>query len=69
VADLRDSKTDAFFDSELEPDKGIDKGKNIIDAEPIVIVAITNLQKAEPKDPEEWKCLFHSLMWVKGSLV
>jgi hypothetical protein len=28
-----------------------------------------NIQKEEPKDPEEVECLFHSKMWVKGSLL
>ena len=36
--------------------------------EPDAIVATMKIQKEEPEDPEEAKHLFHSQMWVKGSL-
>jgi hypothetical protein len=54
-------------DSESEPDKGNDKGKQIIDAKPNATVATMKIQKEEPEDPEEAERLFHSKMWVKGS--
>jgi hypothetical protein len=67
VAELKASESDACSDSESEPDKGNDKGKQIIDVEPSATVATTKIQKIEPEDPEEGECLFHSQMWVKGS--
>ena len=65
MVELKDSDMDACFDFEPKPDKG----KQIIDAEPIATVATTKLQKAELEDPEEGERLFHSQMWVKGSPV
>ena len=62
VAEMRASELDACSESESEPEKGNEKGKQIIDAEPKV-------QKEEPEDPEEEERLFHSQMWVKGSPV
>eukprot|EP00253_Pinus_taeda_P035110 PITA_35110 len=67
VVELKVSESYACSDSKLEPDKGNDKGKKIIDAEPNATIAITKIQKEEPKDPEEEEHLFHSQMWVKGS--
>jgi hypothetical protein len=64
---LKASELDACSDFESEPDKGNDRGKQIIDAEPNTTVATTKIQKEEPKDPEEAERLFHSKMWVKGS--
>eukprot|EP00253_Pinus_taeda_P014786 PITA_14786 len=69
VAELKASESDECSDSEPEPDKGNGKGKQIIDAEPSATVATTKIQKNEPEDPEEGECLFHSQMWVKGSLL
>jgi hypothetical protein len=66
VAELKASESDAGSESELEPDKGNDRGKQIIDAEPNTIVATTKIQKKEPEDPEEAERLLHSQMWVKG---
>ena len=60
MAELKASKSDACYHSESEPDKGNDKGKQIIDAEPSATIATTKLQR------EEGECLFHSQMWVKG---
>ena len=62
VAEIKDSKSDAYFDTESEPEKGNDKGKNIIDAEPNATVSTTKIQKEEPEDLEEEECLFHSEM-------
>jgi hypothetical protein len=67
VAKLKASESDACSESESEPDKGNDRGKQIIDAEPNATISITNIQKEEPKYPEEAEHLFHSKMWVKGS--
>ena len=62
VAELKVSESYACSDSESEPDKGYEKGKQIIDAEPSATLATTKIQKIEPEDPEEGECLFHSQM-------
>eukprot|EP00253_Pinus_taeda_P023032 PITA_23032 len=67
VAKLKASESDACYDSESEPDKGNDKGKQIIDANPNAIITTTKIQKEEPKHPEEEEHLFHSHRWVNGS--
>eukprot|EP00253_Pinus_taeda_P002921 PITA_02921 len=67
VVELKVSESDACFDSESEPNKGNEKGNQIIDADPNATVATTKIQKNEPKDPEEEEHLFHSQMWVNGS--
>jgi hypothetical protein len=69
VAEVRASESDAYSDTESEPEKVNERGKQIIDAEPNATVSTTKIQKEEPKDPEEEECLFHSHMWVKGSLL
>ena len=69
VAKLKASESDAGSNSESKPEKGIDKGKQIIDSEPSATVATTKIQKIEPEDPDEGERLFHSCMWVKGSLL
>jgi hypothetical protein len=63
---LKASELDVGSNSESEPDKGDDRGKNIIDAEPNATIATMKIQKKEPEDPQEAECLFHSQMWVKG---
>jgi hypothetical protein len=67
VAELKASESDACSDFESEPEKGNDKGKQIIDAEPNATIATMKIQKEEPEDPEEAERLFHSKMWVKDS--
>jgi hypothetical protein len=67
VGELKASELDACSDYESEPDKGNDRGKQIIDAAPNATVATTKIQKEEPEYPEEAENLFHSKMWVKGS--
>jgi hypothetical protein len=52
-------------DSESDS-KNIGK-RQIIDADPTVIFAITTIQPEEPTDSEEGERLFHSQMWVKGT--
>jgi hypothetical protein len=67
VTKMRASESDACSNTESEPKKGNDKGKQIIDVKPNATVATSNIHKEEPKDPEEEECLFHSQMWVNGS--
>jgi hypothetical protein len=67
VVKLKAFESDACSNFESEPDKGNDRGKQIIDAEPNATIAPTKIQKEEPEDPEEEKHLFHSKMWVKVS--
>ena len=45
VVELKASESDACSNSESEPDKGNEKWKKIIDAEPNVIVAIVKIQR------------------------
>eukprot|EP00253_Pinus_taeda_P034976 PITA_34976 len=69
VAELKAYESNACFDPESEPDKGNGKGKKIIDAEPNTTISTAKIQKNEPEDLEEGVRLFHSQMWVKGSLL
>ena len=50
MSELKFLESYAFSDSELEPDKGNDKGKHIIDAEPNAIVFTMKVEKEEPED-------------------
>jgi hypothetical protein len=65
VAKIKDkeSNPDSEFDSE-----NTGKGQ-IIDADPTAIVTTASIQPEEPTDPEEGERLFHSQMWVKGTLL
>jgi hypothetical protein len=65
VAKVKASESNADFDFEPKPERGI----WIIDVEPSATVATTKLQPSEPDEPEEGEHLFHSQMWVKGSLL
>ena len=67
MVELKAPELDAFSDPESEPDKGYEKRKQIIDADPSAIVATTKIQREDPEDPEEGERLFHSQMWVEGS--
>ena len=69
VAEIRASESEACSESESEPDKGNEKGKQIIDAEPNATISTTKIQKEELEDPEEEQRLFHSQMWVNGFLL
>ena len=69
MAEIKASESDAYSDTESEPKKGNDKGKKIIDLDPNTTIYTTKIQKEEPKDSEEKEHLFHSKMWVKGSLL
>ena len=53
MAEMRASELDAFSDPESELDKGNDKGKHIIDANPSAIAANTKIEREEPEDPED----------------
>jgi hypothetical protein len=63
VAEVKASESDAGFDSESEPEKGI----QIIDVEPSSTIATTKLQPGEPDETKEGEGLLHSYMWVKGT--
>jgi len=67
VVELKALKSYACSNFESKPNKGNEKGKQIIDAKPNSSVATTNIKKEEPEDPDEEESLFHSQMWVKGS--
>ena len=67
MADIKASESDAYSDTESEPEKGNDRGKKIIDLEPNATVSTTNIQKEEPEYSEDEERLFHSQMWIKGS--
>ena len=60
MAKLKASELDACSDSDSEPNKGNEKGKQIIDVEPNATVSTTKIHKQEPEDPEEGEHLFHS---------
>jgi hypothetical protein len=61
---VKASKSDAGSDSKSE----LERGRWIIDVEPSSIVATTKLHHGEPDEIEEGEGLFHSHMWVKGTL-
>jgi hypothetical protein len=65
VAEVKAFESDVGSDSESEPERG----RWIIDVEPSATVATTKLQPDEPDEPEEGEHLFHSQMWVKGTLL
>jgi hypothetical protein len=65
VAEVKASKSDAVLDSKSEPERG----RRIIDAEPSATIPTTKLQTGELDEPKEGECLFHSQMWVKGTLM
>jgi len=68
LAEIKASESDPDSDSDSEPNVTVnDKGKQIIDAEPNVTVATTQIQPEDPEEPEEGERLFHSQMWVKGT--
>lgn len=59
VAKLKASELDTCSDSESEPDKRNDKGKQIIDVDSSAIVATTKIQKNDLEDLKEGEHLFH----------
>lgn len=66
---MKSLDSDACSKIQLELDKGNDKRKHIIDVEPSAIIATIKMNKIEPEDLEEWECLFHFQIWVRGSLL
>jgi len=56
VAEVKASESYAGSDSDWEPEKG----RYIIDTEPIATVATTKIQPGELDEPKEGKHLFHS---------
>ena len=64
VARIKASESDAYSDTKSEPEKGNDRGNNIIDVEPNATLATMKIQKEEQEDSEEEERLFHSQMWV-----
>jgi hypothetical protein len=62
VVKLKESELEDDFDSESNPEGG----KQIIDVEPSATLSTTKVWPSEPEEPEEWECLFHAHMWVKG---
>jgi hypothetical protein len=65
VAEMKASESEEDSDSESNPERG----KQIIDVEPSATVTTTKFQPSEPEEPEEGEHLFHSQMWVKGTLL
>jgi hypothetical protein len=65
VAELKTSESKANSNSE----SNLKSGKRIIDVKPGATIATTKVQPSEPEEPEEGKRLFHSQMWVKGTLL
>jgi hypothetical protein len=63
VAEVKASESYVGSKSESE----LERGREIIDAEPSATVATTKIHPSEPDNPEEGECLFHSHMWVKGT--
>jgi hypothetical protein len=65
VAKIKDKEPNPDSESYSE-----NNGKGqIIDADPTAIVVTVVIQPKELTDPEEGKHLFHSQMWVKGTLL
>jgi hypothetical protein len=55
VVDMKAYELDVVSDSESE----LERGKQIIEAEPSAIVATTNIHPSEPYEPEEGEHIFH----------
>ena len=60
MAEIKAFESDAYSNTNYEPEKGDDRGKKIIDAEPNATVATMKIQKEEPEYSEEEERLFHS---------
>ena len=60
MAKIKAYESNAYSNTESEPKKGNDRGKNIINAEPNATIAMMKIQKEEPEDSEEEEHLFHS---------
>ena len=60
MVEIKASESDAYSDTESEPENGNDRGKKIIDVDPNATIATMKIQKEEPKDSEEEERIFHS---------
>jgi hypothetical protein len=67
VDEMRASESNEHSDTESKPEKGNERGTDIIDVDHNATISTMNMQKEETEDPEEEERLFHSQMWVKGS--
>jgi hypothetical protein len=65
VVELKSSESEVDSDFESNPESE----KRIIDVEPSADVATTKVQPSKPEELEEGQRLFHSHMWVKGTLL
>jgi hypothetical protein len=65
VVEIKDKESNPDSESDLENNGR----RQIIDADPTTIVMTTTIQPEEPTDPEEGESIFHSQMWVKGTLL
>jgi hypothetical protein len=65
VSEIKDKDSNLDSESDYE---NISK-RQIIDTDPTEIFTIATIQPEEPIDPKEGEHLFHSHMWVKGTLL
>jgi hypothetical protein len=65
VANVKASESYVGSNSKSKPKNG----RQIIDVEPSATVATTKIHPGEPNEPKEGERLFHSHMWVKGTLM
>ena len=56
-------------DSDSDTDAEQERGKQIIDAEPSATIATAKIQVEESEEQEEVECLFHSQLWVQGTVL
>jgi hypothetical protein len=65
VDEVNSSQSDAVFEFESK----VETGRWIIDVEISATIAATNVQCSELNKPNKSEPLFHSHMWVKGTLL
>jgi hypothetical protein len=65
VAEVKDTELNPDLESDIENVEN----RQLIDIDPTTTVVTTTIQPKESVDPKEGKCLFHSKMWVKGTLL
>ena len=70
---LKQSLVSKVKDTEPNPDSETNpeniENRHIIDVDPSATIVTTTIQPEELVDPEEGERLFHSHMWVKGTLL
>jgi hypothetical protein len=64
VTEVKDKESNPNSESDLETIEN----RQISDVDPTTTVATTTIQLEEPIDPKEGEHLFHSHMWVMGTL-